>query len=213
MTRFQLILATAFLTSAVGFAQTLDTPFQVRYASNLAVGDSVVNITNTGASSTIPFPIQNGNICANVYTFSPDEQLISCCSCLVTPNGLVSLSAHNDLISNTLTPARPTSIVIKLLATTGTGGVCSAATVGTGTNFPTSGMLAWGTTIHASPVIPGSPTAQFFGTETAFSPATLSLTEFQRFFTLCNFIQVNGSGYGICRSCRAGGLGASTSSN
>ena len=29
-------------------AQTQDTPFQVRYASNLNLGDSVINITNTG---------------------------------------------------------------------------------------------------------------------------------------------------------------------
>ena len=30
--------------------RTLDGPFQVRYASNLTVGDSVINITNTGAN-------------------------------------------------------------------------------------------------------------------------------------------------------------------
>ena len=44
--------------------------------------------------------VANDNICVNVYTFSPDEQMISCCSCLVTPDSLVSLSARNDLISN-----------------------------------------------------------------------------------------------------------------
>ena len=94
-------------------------PFQTRYSSNLASGDSVINATNTGAGSTSPFPTQNGNICVNVYTFSPDEQLISCCACPITPDGLVSLSARNDLISNTLTPGVPTSIVIKLLASAG----------------------------------------------------------------------------------------------
>ena len=78
--------------------------FQVRYASNLSVGDSVINITNGGTQGgTDP----SGNICVNVYAFSPDEQLVSCCSCLVTPNGLVHLSANNDLVSNTLTGIRP----------------------------------------------------------------------------------------------------------
>src|SRR5437868_6448643 len=66
---------------------TLDSPYQIRYASNLNIGDSVVNISNTGARGAA---LQSGTsasitgaLCANVYTFSPDEQLISCCSCPV----------------------------------------------------------------------------------------------------------------------------------
>jgi hypothetical protein len=209
--RFLTISAAVLLCSAAAFAQAADTPFQVRYASNLAVGDSVVNITNTGASSTVSFPSQNGNLCANVYTFSPDEQLISCCTCLVTPDGLASLSARNDLISNTLTPGVPTAIVIKVAASTGTTGTlsgCNASTVGTGANVLVTGMAAWGTTIHALPVTPGSPATTYGVTETAFTPATLSAAELTRITTLCGFIQTNGSGFGICRSCRLGGLGA-----
>jgi hypothetical protein len=45
-------------------------------------------------------------------------------------------------------------------------------------------------------------------TETAFTPSTLSATELTRITSLCGFIQSNGSGFGICRSCRLGGLGA-----
>lgn len=93
--------------------------FQVRYASNLTAGDSVINITNTGVNGA---PLNGpgfggaaGNTCVNVYAFSPDEQLISCCSCLITPNGLVSLSVNQDLISNTLTGVRPNSVVVKLV--------------------------------------------------------------------------------------------------
>jgi hypothetical protein len=161
----------------------------VRYASNLAVGDSVINMTNTGAAG--------GNICVNVYTFSPDEQEVSCCSCVVTPNALVSLSVKNDLVSNTLTPAVPGSVVVKLLATT--GGPCNAAAPGA----LAVGLAAWGTTLHAMPV------AGTYGlTETAFTPATLSAAELGRISALCGFIQSNGSGYGICRSCRLGGLAA-----
>jgi hypothetical protein len=134
----------------------------------------------------------------NVYTFSPDEQEISCCSCVITPNGLVSLSAKNDLISNTLTPAVPGSIVVKLLATT--GGACNAGTPGA----PTVGLAAWGTTLHAN-----QGAAGFAVTETAFKPATLSAAELARISSLCGFIQTNGSGFGICKSCRSGALGAS----
>jgi hypothetical protein len=184
-----------------------DPPFQIRHISNLAIGDSVINITNTGASSLNAFPTQDGNICANVYTFSPDEQLISCCSCPITPDGLVSLSARNDLISNTLTPGVPTSIVVKLLAST--GGACNASTPGVGAGSAIAqGMAAWATTIHALPVTPGSPATTYGLTETAFTKATLSAAEFTRITTLCSFIQTNGSGFGICKSCRFGGLAA-----
>lgn len=204
--RLPFFFATIALSSMAAFAQT-DTPFQVRYAANLSIGDSVVNITNTGANSLAAFPVNNGSFCANVYTFSPDEQLISCCSCIVTPNALVSLSARNDLISNTLTPGVPTAIVIKLIASNGAPGGCSAATVGAGVNQPVTGLAAWGTTIHALPVTPGTPATTFGVTETSFTPATLSAAELARISTLCGFIQTNGSGFGVCRSCRLGGLG------
>ena len=181
------ILAIVALAS-VAYAQ--DDAFQVRYASNLNIGDSVINLTNAGTSG--------GNICANVYTFSPDEQLISCCACTVTPNALVSLSANSDLVSNTLTPAHPTSIVVKLLATT--GAACNAAAPGA----LAGGLRAWGTTLHAAPTTP----VTYAVTETAFSAAGLSAGELARISSFCGFIQANGSGFGICRSCRLGGLGA-----
>ncbi|MGI8992271.1 MAG: hypothetical protein ACR2I2_22170 [Bryobacteraceae bacterium] len=167
--------------------------FQVRYASNLSIGDSFINITNTGANSTIPFPTQNGNLNVNVYVFSPDEQLISCCCCPVTPDGLASLSVRNDLISNTLTPGVPTSVVAKLVATDPTGNLAP-------------GLAAFGTTLHTSPT-----TGVFGTTETPFTRATLSQAELTRITTLCGFIQTNGSGFGVCKSCRLGGLGAANS--
>lgn len=195
--RMSLTLTALMATHAV--AQPSDA-FQVTYAPNLVAaragltsgavaiaGDSVINITNANTSG--------GNICVNVYAFSPDEQLVSCCACPVTPNGLVSLSARNDLISNTLTPGVPTSIVIKLLATTAPVGGCNAAS-------PTAaslvaGMRAWATHLHIAP----------FGlTEDAAQTAALSAVELAKLTSLCGFIQANGSGFGICRSCRLGGL-------
>jgi hypothetical protein len=187
------LLATTVL-STVAFGQLVPAPpdaFQVRYASNVTVPgwDSYINITDAGTANA-------GGICVNVYTFAPDEQLVSCCACPVTPNGLASLSVKADLINNTLTPATPTSVVVKLLATQ--GGSCNAATP-TGGNLA-AGMRAWGTTIHAA-------NGSFHTTETEFSPAGLSQPELTRITSLCGFIEANGSGFGICNSCRAGGLG------
>jgi hypothetical protein len=212
----KLIFATAALAAAA-FAQnpiTADSPFQVRYASNLTVGDSVINITNTGANGASLFGPgfggAAGNICVNVYAFAPDEQLISCCSCLVTPDGLVSLSVVNDLISNTLTGVRPSSVVVKLISTlAGTGGTGTSCTNSATAVIPANlaiGLAAWGTTIHASPT-------GFATTETAFTPSTLSVGEIASVTNRCRNILGNGTGFGVCNSCRAGGLGAATSAN
>lgn len=181
--------------------------FQVSYGVNLNIGDSLINITNSGArgaglaygtSASI-----TGALCLNVYAFSPDEQMISCCSCPLTPNGLVSLSAQQDLISNSLTPAAPFSIVIKLVATVPVAGTCASSAAIASVPALTTGMIAWSSTTQLRPGVGGHTR-----TETSFRPATLSVSELSRLTQLCTGINANGSGFGICRSCRLGGLGS-----
>ena len=186
--------------------------FQVRYASNLTSGDSVINLTNNGfngASLSGPgFGTAVGNICVNVYAFSPDEQLVSCCSCLITPNGLASLSVNNDLIASTLTGTRPNSIVVKLVTTgagptfTGTACTNSAAQAGSAAFPITSGLDAFGTTLHQA-------NTGFATTETPFGVASLSAAELASINGRCTNILGNGSTFGVCRSCRNGGLSSS----
>ena len=199
----------ASVNTNVAVLTVLTDVFQIRYAANLTNGDSVINLTNTGANGASlngpGFGGAAGNICANVYAFSPDEQLVSCCSCLITPNGLVSLSVNNDMISNTLTGVRPNSIVVKVV-NTGAGGTFSgisctnSAALAGSAAFPLAGgLLAFGTTIHASGT--GFPV-----TETPFSRGTLSPAELASITNRCTNIIGNGSTFGICRSCRAGGL-------
>jgi hypothetical protein len=200
----------ALLTSAAAFAQ--DGAFQIRYASNLTVADSIINLTNTGAASLTAFVTadgpQDGNLCVHVYAYTPDEQLASCCSCYVTPNGLNSLSVKTDLASNPLTPVVPSSMVIKLISERGktSASACNAAVVD-GRNLGI-GLTAWGTTVHAVSVNGAAPTYQLG--ETPFTKGFLSGAEFTRMTQLCAFIRANGSGYGLCKSCRLGGLAASS---
>ena len=132
---------------------------------------------------------------------------MSCCACEVTPNGLNSLSARNDLISNTLTPGVPTSIVIKLLATAPVAGVCNAGTATAARLAP--GLRAWASTIHALPTTPVS----YGMTETPFSRSQLSASELAKLTAQCGFIQANGSGYGICKCWPAADLGRRPNEN
>ncbi len=212
MYRLSKIIFGAIACTMVAAAQnpiTADSPFQVRYASNLTAGDSVINITNTGANGASlygpGFGGAVGNICVNVYALDPGEELVACCSCLVTPDGLASLSVVNDLISNTETSVRPTSVVIKLVSTlAGTGGSgtsCSDSAATADTATLATGLAAWGTTLHASP-------SGVSVTETAFTPSTLSAGELASLTGRCRAIIGNATGAGVCASCRVGGLGA-----
>ena len=199
---FALALAT-FAFSTVAFAQGFSVPadaFQIKYAANLNIGDSYVNFTNSGAS------VANGvsqNLCINLYTFDPQEELISCCTCSVTPNGLVSLSVVKSLISNPLTPAIPTSVVIKAVASLG---ACNASNVTA--DALAAGLLSWGTTLHQN-TSTAAPT--YSVTETAFSQASLSAAELAHITSTCGFIQADGSKFGICGGCPSNGLGSASS--
>jgi len=175
--------------------------FQVLYAANLDKGDSVINLTNSGTlGGTHPL----GDICVNVYVFDPAEELLACCSCLITPNGLKTLSVNNDLLINRLTPgAAPTSVVIKLLSNAPDPGLCDPATPNFQNLVP--GMRAWDTTIHFTP-------GQGLSTiENPFEQSRLSGSELLHITSFCNFIEANGSGFGICNSCRTGALGGARS--
>ena len=193
-------LAISTLAFAGGTTPPKDA-YQVRYAANMNIGDSVINLTNAGTVNGFETA---GNICANVYVFAEDQQLVACCACPLTPNHLKTLSVRNDLISNTLTPGVPIGVTIALLASTQVGGNCSPGGP-LGANSLVAGLRAWGTTIHAA------PDGTYHVTETAFSQVQLPEdggSELTKLVSYCGFIQANGSGYGICKSCRDGAAGA-----
>jgi uncharacterized repeat protein (TIGR01451 family) len=205
----------AAATATVTVSFSADGPFQVSYAANLNLGESYIDIANTGANGSPllgpGFGTQAGNLCVNVYAFDAGEELISCCSCLITPDETVNLGVNRDLTVKTLTGVVPTSVTVKLLSTLagagGSGTTCtnSAATV-SGLSI-VSGMAAWGTTIHSA-----AANGAIAMTETRYSPSTLSAGELASLAGRCAGILGNGSGFGLCNSCRAGALGASKNS-
>jgi hypothetical protein len=183
--------------------------YQIGYAANLNVGDSVLNLSNVGVNGGTTA----GNICVNVFTFDAAEEQIACCACLVTPDGLNSLSVKNDLVSNSLTPVVPTSAIIKLVSSfpstdaAGNPTVCNPAGIYTlNLGGPPSvnlaaGMRAWGTTME-----PDGSAATYGAVSVHYQASPLSPSEILQLTRNCGFIQQQGSGYGACKSCRLGGL-------
>jgi hypothetical protein len=177
------IAAAVFGFAAILSAQTAapgpDT-FKVGYYSNAGeTPDGTVRITNVGTNITTP---GSGNLCAMVYVFEPDQQLAECCGCGITPDGLLTLSINNNLVSNPLTPVTLTTGAIKIVSSTG------YPTCNPGKPTPVTGIRAWGTHIQAGGVV----------TETEFTDSTLSAGELTLLKNRCNSILNNGSGFGVC---------------
>ena len=205
--------ATASITvnATLAVSATMDGSFQVAYAANPAAGESYINLINDGANGAqLMGPgigPATGNICVNVYAFSPDEQEISCCSCLLTPNQVKNVGVNRDLTSKTLTGVIPTSVVVKLVSTLagGNGGGTSCtgvAAIAGSTAAPLAiGMVAFGTT-------PQPVGTVYKSVEHTFLPSTLSAGELASITNRCANIIGNGSGFGICASCQTGALGA-----
>jgi len=176
---------------AVPIAQA-DTSFQVHDATNLPLGDPKITITNSGATS-------NATLCANVYGFATTPgQLTSCCSCLVAPNALRSLSVWlNVLLDSPPVSPTPSALTVKLLASVATGNplACNPATVGTGANVPAAGLLAWMTEPEPSGFFNSPPEV----VKTQFAPATLSAAELSSITAQCTAL--HGGSPHACSSC------------
>ena len=172
----------------------------VRYVRNIDRGDSTIYLTNSGARgaglAAGTTANTTGAICANVYAFSPDNELVSCCSCPVTPNGLKCLSARRDLL---VSPATSTPLVVKLYATTPKNGFCSGSAADDSARGA-PGLHAWGTSIQIG--AEGKPDPV---TDGPFLPATIGPGERERLASRCAIRYANSSGFGVCSSCRLGG--------
>ena len=196
--------------AGVSQAQTPADVFQVNYfaGANGARPDQTVRITNPG-TAVIPGD-GTADICANIYVFRNDQQLAECCSCLVTPNGLRTLSVDFDLTNNPLTPGTVGEGVIKIVSSLPAGGLCPnpSKRTGTGTDFggtlagraytPIPALRAWGT--HNQDVSGGLQGTGVINqvTETEFLNAFLSDAELSELQVNCAFLIDQGSTHGRC---------------
>jgi hypothetical protein len=76
------------------------------------------------------------------------EELTECCSCLVTPDGLLSKSVNNNLTANPITGIKLSRGVIKVIASATESDVTTNFAV----NTPTLGLHGWMTHIQGTKV-------------------------------------------------------------
>ena len=142
--------------------------------------DSTFRVTNPGTTGQ--------DLCAMVYVFDQDQQMSECCGCLISQDGLLTLSLKRNLLSNPLTGVASKSGTVMLVSgqQLSVGG-CNAASV-----VPSGTVVAWAT--H----LPQSKSGVMSSAETPFSSSPLSAILASSLQAQCSFIQQLGSGQGVC---------------
>jgi len=198
--------------------------------ANLFPQSAEVNIVNPGSSGgysvfdpTAPGRYY-GDLCANIYVFTSDQEMVECCSCYLSPNGLRTLSIDVDLTSNALTATPPRAGVIKIVSSDIDQSQGDGACSGTSTNpagravftdvatepyWPEGSLRTWSTHVRETTTTP----VLFTVTEAAFRHADLGqkhygdglssedrdgTSELRKLQQQCHFIALNGSGHGHC---------------
>lgn len=180
-----LILSIALVIgSTAAMAQDV---YRLNYFSNnvAAAPDATERIDNPG--------LTYGNLCAMIYVFDSDQQMTECCGCVETHNGLRTLSVKRDLTSNPLTGVISNNGVIKIVSAAVNNSPCDP----TANVKPTANLRSWTTHVQ-NPVGAAYPI-----TETENSDSTLGATELANLQAQCAFVNILGSGHGIC-SCGTG---------
>ena len=166
-----LLLTLATMLGGTALAQGDNSSYFVTYFSNANTAnapDATVRAVNDGDTET--------NLYASFYVFDDSEELTECCSCVITPDGLLSESVNNDLTHNPVTGMKPTRGVIKMISSS------TEADINTqfAANTPTAGIRAWATHVQKL-------TSGYAVTETPFADSNLAASEKTLLEMLCLF--------------------------
>jgi hypothetical protein len=165
-------------------------------------GDALVRIVNAGNFET---GVQ-GDVCANIYVFDDTQEMQECCQCDLSANSLRTISVISDLTSNPLITGESTEAgVIKVIgvapASQGPPSSCHNSVA-----FPAplaEGLHAWINHTESMASNQAGFTPPFgFVTSTSvedFAHSELDAGELGQLYSECAFINLHGSGHGICR--------------
>jgi uncharacterized repeat protein (TIGR01451 family) len=167
---------------------TVLTPVLVNYFSNANTSgapDATARIINTGTSSL-------GNVCADIFVFDAQQEMSECCSCMLTPDNLLTLSVNDDLTANPVTDETLTSGMIEVISVAPQAGSCPLPV--TIASAPT--LRAWVTHLQHG-------TTGYVSSETESQVAGATAANLSTLQTECSAIQTLGSGNGICANSNA----------
>jgi len=179
--RFILYSALAFALvlafSVVASAQTTDVNRVTYFDNNGSAGapDAFVHVLNPNVATV--------GLCATIYIWRNDQELSECCSCPISPNGLLTLRVSGLTANPGDHAGSPVSGSISIISDS----ACDPTAP-----VPTPDLRAWATHVNIDTV------GGFDVTETEALDTPLSTGEIGEAGSRCGFIRVNGSGVGRC---------------
>jgi Bacterial Ig-like domain (group 2) len=161
------------------------------HANTSGFADSNVRLSNPGATG--------GKLCAEIYVFDQDQELSECCGCLVSPDGLLTLSVNSNLTGNPLTGIESTTGVIKIVSAEVPANLsCDPSAI-----TPNGELLAWSTNTQAKNGL------SIAFTENSFQLSPLGDADLTALQSQCSMVATLGSGHGVC-TCGAGADNSTT---
>jgi hypothetical protein len=187
-----LLMVVAVMLGGTALAQDTDSYFTTYYSGNIPTAgattpDGTVRVINDGFA---------GNLYANFFVLDDSEELTQCCSCEVTPDGLLSESVHFNLTTNPIRGILNTRGVIKVIAGSAFGPPAVPFNT-TAINPPivvSAGLHVWATHVQGTKVtlsagLPVTPVVAgpWFVTETLAADSNLVMGEQTILQDMCYF--------------------------
>jgi hypothetical protein len=181
------LLAIVLTLGSTALAQNVgdNSVYFVTYFSNgntSSAPDQTVRIVNDGDAAA--------PLWASFYVFDDSEEMEECCSCEVSPDGLLSESVNKQLTASTFSARTEISRgVIKVISSS-----VPALEPVNYTNALAPGLRMWATHTQAK----NNGSGGFAVTEAMAADSNLGTTEKSNLEILCGWVNYLGSGWGVC---------------
>jgi hypothetical protein len=191
MTRKLAVVCSLFVALVVfaGLAQA-QSDYRVDYFANAQTSgapDATLRLDNDGSAA-------EASLCADIYVFNANEEITECCSCLETPDDLLTLNVNTNLLNNPANGIAVDSGVIKIVAAATLPGNKCPLYPSTITTVTGAEIQGWATHVQNNLTL----------TETNSQVSNLSSAESKHLAGLCGAVQAADSGSGLCNCTGAG---------
>ena len=193
------VLAITLMLVGSAFAQDFSDFFVTYYSNANTTGapDGTLRIVNDGVTDVDSINVYG--LYADIYVFDDSEEMQDCCSCFISPDGILSESVNKQLANPNIELTGRAEInrgVIKVISDV--FGNPTGAFAWAGLRGYMTHVQATSTTVGATKPWPSKGVAPFYVSEDALADSNLSNSELNALEESCSLAITLGSGFGVC---------------